>query len=188
MKLNNISVSFDGKAVLTNVTFAIPQKGIIALVGPSGVGKTTLFRVIAGLQKPDGGTIDNMPSRISYSFQEHRLLPWLNALQNVTCVTDTPDEAFAHQLLERLGITKEDALKTPSKLSGGMKQRVSVARAAYYMADMYLFDEPFAGLDPENVARVSALMKDLSQSAPVIVITHEQEQLLQADQTIHLEK
>ncbi len=188
MKLNNISLSFNGKQVLKDISFDIPQRGITAVVGPSGCGKTTLFRVIAGLQKPDSGSITDPPQVISYAFQEHRLLPWLSGIKNVMSVSDSDDEARAYSLLNSLGINKEDALKLPAKLSGGMKQRVSIARAAYIDADLYLFDEPFSGLDAENINKVVLLMQSIAQNAAVVVITHEHTQLLNPAVTLNLEE
>ncbi len=188
MKLDNISLSFNGKPVLSNVSFDIPKKGITAMVGPSGCGKTTLFRIMAGLQKPDSGTIIDAPHVISYAFQEHRLFPWFSGIKNVMCVTDTEDETRANLLLQSLGISKEDGLKPPAKLSGGMRQRVSIARAAYVNADFYLFDEPFSGLDAENINKVIALLQSLAEKAAVVVITHEHAQLLNPVKTLHLEE
>ena len=188
MKLNNVSVAFDGKKVLSDFSFDFSGKGIIVIEGESGCGKTTLFRVMAGLQSVDSGTITDIPDRISYSFQEHRLLPWLNALQNVMSVTDQIYEGNALELLKRLGISEEDAKKTPDKLSGGMRQRVAIARALYYNADIYLFDELFAGLDADNVKIVADLLKEKAQVALVVVITHENADVLQADKTIIMEK
>ena len=188
MKLNNISVAFDGNQVLKNFTCTIAPKGLTAVVGESGSGKTTLFRVMCGLQKPDSGRVEQAPARIAYAFQEPRLLPWLNGLQNVMSVSDQKDEARAIYLLNSLGISNEDAKKLPAKLSGGMRQRVAIARALYYNADMYLFDEAFAGLDIDNINKVIALLKEKSKSAAVIVITHEHADLLSPDQTIVMEK
>ena len=188
MKLNNISVSFDGKPVISDFSYDFSGKGIIVVVGESGSGKTTLFRVMAGLQPVDRGTVTEVPKKISYSFQEHRLLPWLNALQNVMSVSDQKDEKIALNLLNRMGITDEDAEKTPDKLSGGMRQRVAIARALYYNADIYLFDELFAGLDAENVKIVADLLKEKAQDALVVVITHENADVLGADKTIVMEK
>ena len=188
MKLNNISVAFDGKPILKDFNFDFSGKGIIAVVGESGSGKTTLFRVIAGLQSVDNGTITDIPDKISYSFQEHRLLPWLNALQNVMSVSDKKDEQAALNLLGRMGITPDDAKKTPDKLSGGMRQRVAIARALYYNADIYLFDELFAGLDADNVKIVADLLKEKAKDALIVVITHENVQVLDADKTIVMEK
>ena len=188
MKLNNISVTFDGRPVLSDFSFDFSGKGIISVTGESGSGKTTLFRVMAGLQRVDGGSVTEIPDRISYVFQEHRLLPWLNALQNVMCVSDQRDEKRALDLLCRMGITPEDAQKTPAKLSGGMRQRVAIARALYYNADMYLFDELFAGLDADNIKKVVELLKETAQKALVVVITHENTELLDAQKTIVMEK
>jgi len=188
MKLNNISVAFDGKPVLRDFSFDFSGTGIIAVVGESGSGKTTLFRVLAGLQSIDSGTITHIPEKISYSFQEHRLLPWLNAVQNVISVSDSKDETGALNLLGRMGITPDDAKKTPDKLSGGMRQRVAIARALYYNADIYLFDELFAGLDADNVKIVADLLKEKAQESLVVVITHENTDVLDADKTIVMEK
>ena len=104
------------------------------------------------------------------------------------CVSDQRDEKRALDLLCRMGITPEDAQKTPAKLSGGMRQRVAIARALYYNADMYLFDELFAGLDADNIKKVVELLKETAQKALVVVITHENAELLDAQKTIVMEK
>ena len=116
--------SYEGRPVLEQLCLALPEKGTVCLFGPSGCGKTTLFNCIAGLEKLDSGAILGMEGRrVAYMFQEDRLLPWINARENVEVVLRHADEKQAQKWLEAVGLG-EDGDKRPSELSGGMRQRV----------------------------------------------------------------
>lgn len=165
--IQNLIVRFGRKTVFDHAAFELPDEGVVMLSGPSGVGKTTLLRVLAGMQKADAGSIEGLASRkISFVFQEPRLLEWLTAEQNVSVVSDEPT---AVRLLDRLGLGDERNSEARN-LSGGQKQRVSLARAFAYSADVVLLDEPFTGLDEEN----KRLVIELIQSARLaIVVSHD---------------
>ncbi len=184
---NNVSVSFDGKRVLSNLNLQIGD-GITAVVGQSGFGKTTLLRLIAGLIKPISGEIETDYVKPAFVFQDQRLLGWYSALRNVTVVNDSADEAYAMELLSSLGITGEDILKLPNQLSGGMRQRVCIARALFYDGDVLLLDEPFNGLDGENREKAVALIAQAALVIPVIIVSHNPEDAAIADRVIDLEK
>ena len=165
--IQNLTVRFGSKTVFDHASFELPDEGVMMLFGPSGVGKTTLLRVLAGMQRMDAGSISGLANRkISFVFQEPRLLEWLTAEQNVSVVSDAET---AKGLLERLDLG--DERKNPAKtLSGGQKQRVSLARAFAYSTDVVLLDEPFTGLDEEN----KRLAIDLIRSARLaIVVSHD---------------
>ena len=129
--------------------------------------KTTLLRILSGLSELDSGTVLR-PEAISYSFQEPRLFPQLTALQNV-CVTS--DRKMAEQLLSSLELS-EAMDKYPDELSGGMRQRVSVARAIGANAGLYLFDEPTAALDVASSQRCIDLILNRLSGKSVIISTH----------------
>ena len=173
LKINCISKSFDSKEVIKDLSLTLPDSGIFALCGASGHGKSTLLSLIAGLKNPDSGAIETGGARISMSFQEPRLIPSLTALQNVNLVlggkkTTLP---YAKALLYELGISEINAY--PAELSGGMKARVSVARALALKADIYLFDEPFASLDDETAALTASVIRSHTSGALVLAVTHD---------------
>ena len=129
-----------------DISLALPEKGFCAITGRSGRGKTTLLYLIAGLYEPDRGSIQRNGETISMVFQEDRLLPWETAAQNAAIAST---REIAAKLLTELGLGAE-LDKYPRELSGGMKRRVSIARALAAKADVYIMDEPFKGLDPET--------------------------------------
>jgi NitT/TauT family transport system ATP-binding protein len=149
---DNVSMAFGGNTILKNVSFEIKPHESVAILGPSGSGKTTILKLIAGTLKPDSGNIEVQGERIGYVFQDHRLLPWLTALDNVMLVLRAyhvnPDQirrkAQAWMNLMKL---KNYYHYYPRQLSGGMVQRVSIARALSIEPDIILMDEPFSSLD-----------------------------------------
>lgn len=149
--LNGITKRFGGKTVLDDLTATLPG-GVICLSGASGCGKTTLAMIIAGLLKPDSGNIGGISGNVTVMFQEPRLFPAFSALENVACAAKgSSGEAEAEKLLLSLGLTADDIKKKPCELSGGMNQRVSLARAVLFHensgGNTVILDEPFKGLD-----------------------------------------
>lgn len=175
--LNRITLSFGEQTVLKDQNLMIPSGAHIALMGPSGCGKTSLLRLIAGLIKPTGGTAVIHSDRISYLFQEPRLFPWLTAEENVNAVLSDraatlPD---AQKWLEAVGLA--DATdKYPRELSGGMQQRVSLARAMAYNGDILLLDEPLKGLDSETKADMIRLLRQHTAKKTLLLATHDPEE------------
>lgn len=175
VRLINLSKEYDDKNVIDNLTLEFPQVGFVAICGPSGCGKTTLLNLIAQLTKPDGGRVafDIPNPKISMSFQEPRLLATRTAAENVNLVLGDKKATLpqAEELLYELGIT--DTLLYPDELSGGMKARISIARALARKADLYLFDEPFANLDKENVLLCTEVIKKRTSNALSIAVIHD---------------
>ena len=180
--ISGLSKAFGEKQVLENFSCTLPAPGLTALMGPSGVGKTTLFRILLGLEKPDSGVIFGMEGKtLSVVFQADRLFPDLTVLQNAE-VAGTNGEAW----LARLGLQSELSAY-PQSLSGGMRRRVSIARAICRNGDVFLLDEPFQGLDRERKRDVMEIFRQLKKEKPVLLITHDPEEAdFLADQVLFL--
>ena len=189
LKLIDLSKSYDGKKVVTNLTLDFPRQGLVAICGPSGCGKTTLLNLIAQLAKPDGGKIvfDTPKPIISMSFQEPRLLIGRTAAENVNLVLGDKKTTLpqAKELLCELDVTDTDLY--PDELSGGMKARVSIARALAVNADLYIFDEPFANLDRETALLCAEVIKQHTTDALTVAVIHDTSLAEQiADKVIYL--
>ena len=189
IELKNLSKAFDGKKILDSFSYEFPQKGLVVLKADSGVGKTTLLRIISGLEKADSGEIIGVTAdSVSYAFQEYRLFPQLNALENVLIASfkkaGEKEEKSAVALLERLRLSKEELTKRPSELSGGMKQRINLARALLCDRPILLLDEPFKELDEELIRILTEIIYEQAQKRLVILVTHQNE--LNADKVIEL--
>lgn len=177
LSLQNITKSFDNGELLKDLSFSFDSTGLYLLVGESGIGKTTLLRIISGLDNEYSGTVSGGGiSAVSYMFQEHRLFPTLSALQNVMIAAGSKKndkESVAKELLLRLNIDEAHFSKRPSQLSGGMKQRVAFARAIIKEAPILLLDEPTKELDAETVSLMIDLIKEEAEKRTVIVVTHD---------------
>ncbi len=147
-----------GQFGVRDVSLNVRRGELISLVGPSGCGKSTLLRMIAGLMAPTGGTLSVQAgsanhSRTAFVFQDSNLLPWRTVFDNIRLPLELRGAAWAEQLaavessLKLIGLKPEDAVKRPRMLSGGMRMRVSLARALVTKPELLLLDEPFAALD-----------------------------------------
>ena len=191
LELRNINKAFAGKQILTNFSLSIPEKQILAIVGPSGGGKTTLLRVLAGLETIDSGeiyyngeslAIDELEKRnlLGFVFQDFQLFPHLSVLENLTLspiktmsMEKEVAEKKARGLLEQLGLAGHaDAF--PFSLSGGQKQRVALARAMMINPEIIGYDEPTSALDPELRLEVEKLiLQNKERGMTQIVVTHD---------------
>lgn len=205
IKLDNVSRAFaiDGTAlpVLEEVSFEVPSGGVVAVVGPNGSGKSTLLRLLAGLLPPDSGqiTIDGQPvsdadQRVGLVFQEPRLLPWRRVVDNVAFplelvgVGGAERRERARSLLDLVGVAAF-AGAYPQQLSGGMRQRVAMARALARDPEVLLLDEPFSALDALTRERFDMELLDLWQrlGSTVVVVTHSiPESVFLADEVVVL--
>ena len=172
--IDKLAVSYAGAPVLTDRTLHIAPGERAALTGPSGCGKTTLLRCVAGLARPDAGTV-TVRGAVSMVFQEPRLFPWLTAAQNLALVTPEP-EAW----LEQAGLA-EAAGKYPSELSGGMRQRLNICRALAAQSGVLLLDEPFKGLDAALRREITALVLRARGDRTLLLVSHDAEDLALAD-------
>ncbi len=173
LKLTNISHSYSGIPVLEKFSLTLKPGQRIALMGPSGVGKTTVLRIALGLLKPQAGTVENRFSKVAAVFQEPRLLPWRTAAENVNLVLgDRRDTLLlARQLLGQLGLA-EAAEKYPGELSGGMQQRLALARAMAVGGDVLILDEPFKAMD--DALRASVIAQVAQTQAAILLVTHDE--------------
>ena len=169
IKCRNLTKSYDGKVILNRWTATIPDRGVTATMGPSGIGKTTLFRLLTGLEKPDSGQIEGLSvKKLSVVFLEDRLFPQLTVLQNLQVAGEK-----AEKWLQKLGLL--DAVrKYPEELSGGMKRRVAIGRALCHDGEVFLLDEPFQGLDDFTKRNVMDIFLELQEQRTILLITHDQ--------------
>jgi ABC-type nitrate/sulfonate/bicarbonate transport system ATPase subunit len=183
LKIENLSKSFGDKVIFTSFSYEFPENGLFVLNGISGKGKTTLLRIIAGLDTDyegamKGGGIENT----SFAFQEYRLFPTLSALENVVVPNgNIKDEKLKKQgaeFLSLLGFSIEDMKLKPASLSGGMKQRVSIARALMRKKPILLLDEPSKELDDALRQILYKLIYNEANERLVILVTHNKEELI----------
>lgn len=189
LKISNLKKSFGSQKIFDGLSLEFSERGLYFVKGESGVGKTTLLRIIAGLDSEfegevTGGGIGN----VSVAFQEHRLFPTLNALDNVYKVAfPTASEenlSKAKEILRALKFSDEDMKKRPAELSGGMKQRVSLARAFLAKGAILILDEPTKELDPELADTVIEMIKKEGERRLVIAVSHRQEDEIALDATV----
>ena len=175
MKIQHLCKSFDGKMVLDHVSLTLESGGTACLMAPSGRGKTTLLRCIAGLEAPDSGQITDLPERIAYVFQEDRLCDGFSAVDNIRLVTGKAlGEGEIRRHLEELGLA--GSLDQPVReLSGGMRRRVVISRAVCFGADLLLLDEPFKGLDDEARPQTADYILRQRGAAAILCVTHDRE-------------
>lgn len=175
LKLNNVSKQFGEKVILDNFSYIFEENGLYIITGKSGIGKTTLLRLIAGLDTEYSGEIEGGGiGNISFMFQEYRLFPTLNAVKNVSVSQKNPNYDDAIGLLMRLGFRDGDLKKKPHHLSGGMKQRVAFARAVMMDAPILILDEPTKELDADTAKIISEIIVEEAAKRLVIVVTHDE--------------
>ncbi|MFZ4660724.1 MAG: ABC transporter ATP-binding protein [Caldilineaceae bacterium] len=185
---------FGSREVLHDIRLEIAAGEFVALIGPSGGGKTTLLRIVAGLEEPSAGTVtvqraDGLAPTVRVMFQEDRLLPWQPVFENVAFALSPQERPRAQEFLNAVGLG-DRGRDWPTVLSGGQKQRVSLARALAHQPDLLLLDEPFGALDALTRAVMQKLLEELWQAdrRTVLLITHDvEEALLLADRVIVLQ-
>lgn len=171
IRLSHVTKQFGEKAVLRDFSLTLGETGVTAVIGKNGSGKTTLLRILAGLEKKVSGEVVS-GNRIAYVFQEDRLVPTLTALENIALVLDKERRGEALKFLRAVGLEAE-ADSLPAALSGGMRQRLSLARAFAYDGDLLLLDEPFSALDDEWRQKMTDAVREYAQTRPVVLVTHD---------------
>lgn len=171
LKLKNLVVSYGDKTVLNGIDFELKRGAVVALLGASGVGKTTLLNVIAKKITDFTGEIYCGYDKVSYVFQEDRLVPNLTVAQNIRLISKDADVSG---LLESLNLVGSENLY-PKQLSKGMAKRVSLARALAYKGDVMLLDEPFSNLDVAVKIRSEELLKTVvkKEGLTAVLVTHD---------------
>ncbi len=194
LKLTNLHKSFDDNHVLDDISLTLDKVHSLVLIGPSGGGKSTLLRIIAGLEYPYKGSVEIDDKQVQFSeagllhhrrtigtvFQTFNLFPHLDALRNITLPLEkvhgyTRDEALeiASAILRRFQL-EAHAHKRPAELSGGQRQRIAIARAVAIKPRLVLLDEPTSALDPEMTGEVLDLIGELREEGrDFILVTHE---------------
>lgn len=184
----NIEKSFDNVRVLNHLSFDANREEIVCVVGPSGCGKSTMLNIMSGLMEPSSGQVINRSQNTSYVFQEDRLMPWKDVYQNIRIVNKNSSHEYIMELIQKVGLKGFEGFY-PSELSGGMRQRCSIARAFNYEADLLLMDEPFKSLDYNlriGMIRYLLMLWD-STKKTIIFVTHEiDEALLLGDRVLLL--
>jgi len=187
VKFEHVDKAFGDKIILRDFTLTLPKSGIVALMGPSGQGKTTILRLIAGLAKPDSGKVTAEYERLTVVFQEDRLLDGVTARGNILAVLDRKQEALAQTWLDRMGLGGEEDI-LPAEMSGGMRRRLAIARAMAYGGDLVLLDEPFAGLDEVTRTQIYPHIFQREPNRLTVLVTHDRQEAERlADRVIVLE-
>lgn len=173
LELQNVTKSYDGKLIVAPLSYRLETGESLALTGQSGCGKTTVLRLMSGLEKPDSGKVLSSGGRYSFVFQENRLLPHCTCKENLTAVGVSAERA--EEYLAKVGLA-DDAGKYPPQLSGGMKRRLSLARCLSYGGDVYFLDEPLRELDADTSKRMLRLIKEELQGKTAVIVTHSAEE------------
>ena len=185
IRLEQLNLSFGEKQVLKDLTLDLCLEGVTALRGPSGCGKTTLMRVIAGLERPEAGTVTGIsPRETAFLFQENRLLPWRTVEQHITDVLPRERRGEAEEWLRLVELEGEEK-SLPAALSGGMCRRLALARCLALGGSLYLLDEPFAGVDPARAERILERIK--AKKLPVLLVSHEEPIVAMADRVLDMD-
>lgn len=175
--LENVSKAFDGRTVLSGFSATLPAGAVTAIMAPSGGGKTTLLRLLMGLERPDSGSIKGLENvRRSAVFQEDRLCDNLTPVANIRLVHPALTRQEVEQAMEEVGL-RDCAGQPARELSGGMRRRVAILRALLAPYDVLFLDEPFKGLDVETKRRVMEDVRRRSAGKTVVLVTHDESEV-----------
>ena len=186
VEIRSLCKAFGAHKVLENFCATLPESGVVEVCGRSGAGKTTLFRILLGLETADSGEIAGLEGwRLGAVFQEDRLLPHRSAVDNVRFVCGAGEaEILSH--LEQVGLGAQAGQRV-CDYSGGMRRRTAIVRAVLYPCRALLLDEPFKGLDEETRAQVIAYLKKYCAGRLVLLATHDHEEARAMGAIVRLE-
>lgn len=181
IEFRNVVKRFGEAAVLDGLTFDVEKGEILAVVGPSGTGKSVTLKHVVGLLEPDAGEVSVATDRIGYLFQSGALLAWKTVWENVALPLVETTRLKAAEIDRRVASAlaavglSDDAAKYPAEISGGMQKRAGLARAIVCEAEVILYDEPTSGLDPVTSAQITRLIRDVNRTRGVtsVVVTHD---------------
>lgn len=181
VSIKNISKTYGDKQVLNRISKEFPVGETTVIMGASGCGKTTLLRILLGLEMPDSGEVIGMPEKAAVLFQEDRLCEDASAYENIALVlerkrTRTQKDAQKHHVEQeaaQVGITVEDLTQNVMELSGGMRRRIALLRALLYDVDCVILDEPFKGLDAATKQIVMQYVKEKTAGKTTFLVTHD---------------
>ncbi|MGN0832489.1 MAG: ABC transporter ATP-binding protein [Kiritimatiellia bacterium] len=181
IRFENVTKAFDGVKVLDGLSFVVEPGELVAVVGPSGTGKSVTLKHVVGLLQPDAGTVETASDRIGYLFQSGALLAWMSVWDNVALPLRETTRLSAAEIarkvdaaLAAVGLTAA-ADRFPAEISGGMQKRAGLARSIVLEADVILYDEPTSGLDPVTAKAIDRLIVALNRERGItsVVVTHD---------------
>ena len=181
VRLQNISFAYGQREIFSQFNLSISPGQTTAILGPSGIGKSCLLRILAGLTRPETGTLltsdeKSLDGRVAYMDQRDLLLPWLSVLNNVDLGTRLRNQRAnpgrAKQLIAKVGLSGQENSR-PQTLSGGMRQRTALARTLMEDRPLVLMDEPFSALDALSRHRLQELAAQLLKHKTVVLVTHD---------------
>lgn len=192
LEVSHISKNFNGLEVIKDVSLTVGRNEFVSVLGVSGSGKTTLFNIIAGLEKPDSGSV-TLDGKIGYMMQKDMLLPWKRIIDNVSLplilrgVKKLQARAAASKLFEMFGLAGHE-MNFPNELSGGMRQRAALLRTYLISGEIMLLDEPFASVDAITRAKLHKWLTDTCRklNLSVLLITHDVDEAIQLSDRVYV--
>lgn len=181
VRIKNISKTYGEKQVLSQLSKEFPAGETTVIMGVSGCGKTTLLRILLGLEMPDSGEVIGIPEKTSVLFQEDRLCEDVSAYENIALVLERKkthaqrdaQKCRIEQEAAQVGITVDDLKQNVMELSGGMRRRIALLRALLYDADCVILDEPFKGLDAATKQIVMQYVTEKTAGKTTFLVTHD---------------
>ena len=177
LQVSNLCKSFGELKAVDDVSFELEKGQALAIIGPSGGGKSTILRLLNGLEKPDSGSIlinGRTDGSFGLVFQDYNLFPQYTVLGNITLAPRLLKKNYsqAEEILEKVGLLEKKD-NYPSQLSGGQKQRTAIARALMLHPDILCFDEPTSALDPKLTEEIVSIINNMKGEQTIIIVTHD---------------